>query len=149
QAEREIAAHVQALEERATREKRPRLTEAELAELEKKGDATCPRGQQYEHHQNKKLINCTGPQLVEMNWAQASEYYARRGFKRQPRGSTLRLERGAQVLDFEFTSPNSSTRAPCVAIVADPGIPWQETVTRATGTRPMRLKLGQPVPTKT
>lgn len=145
QAEAEITAHVKALEERATREKRPKLTEAELDELEKKGDPTCPRGQQYEHHQDKRLIDCKGPQLFEMNWEQASEYWARRGFVERVDGSKLEFERGAQAITFHYPAAKSTSSARCLEIVADPGIHWQETVTRATGVQPRYLSLDKPV----
>lgn len=148
QAEREIAAHVKALKERAAREKLPKLSAAELLDLEKGGDPSCPMGQQYEHHQNKKRIKCRGPQIVEMNWKRAAEYFDRRGFLKHPKGSTLRVERGAQVIDFQYKTADSTDRAECVTIVADPGIPWQETVTRATGVHPRHLTLGKPVVTK-
>jgi hypothetical protein len=127
------------------RQKRPKLSGAELDELEKKGDPTCPKGQQYEHHQDKRLIDCKGPQLVEMNWAQASEYWSRRGFVERADGAKQEFERGAQVITFHHSKAKSSTAANCVEIVADPGIHWQETVTRATGVQPRYLSLEKPV----
>ncbi len=146
-AKQQLTGHVKALEVRAEREKRPKLSEAELADLKKKGDPSCPKGQEYEHHQNNEVIKCTGPQMFEMGPAAISEYFKRRGFSKSEEKGRLRFERGAQVVDFEFASLSGSAPAECVSIVADPGIPWQETVTRATGVHPMRLKLGQPVKT--
>lgn len=146
-AQRQLTAHVAALKERAQREKRPKLSEAELAELKKKGDPSCPKGQEYEHHQNEQVIRCTGPQLYEMSPEEVTEYYKRRGFTKSVEGDRLRFERGAQVIDLEYEGLSAKSSAKCVSIVADPGIPWQETVTRATGVHPMRLELGKPVKT--
>src|SRR5690606_4685488 len=65
-AHRQLSAHVKSLKERATREKRPKLSPEELAELKEKGDTSCPKGQEYEHYQNGDVIKCTGPQMHEM-----------------------------------------------------------------------------------
>lgn len=146
-AHRQLTAHVKALEERAEREKRPKLSAEQLAELKKKGDPSCPKGQEYEHHQNKEVIKCTGPQLFEMSPPFVTEYFNRRGFKKSETGTHLAFERGAQVFEFSYAAISPSALPECVTIVADPGIPWQETVTRATGVQPMRLKLGKPVMT--
>src|SRR5690606_22646186 len=92
-------------------------------------------------------IDCKGPQLVDMNWSQASEYFSRRGFRETPDGSKLSFERGAQIFEFEYSTAKSSSAAGCVTVIADMGIPWQETVTRATGVQPQRVELGEPVKT--
>jgi hypothetical protein len=146
-AERKLVAHVASLKERAEREKRPKLTPAELADLKAKGDRSCPKGQEYEHYQNGEVIKCTGPQLVEMTPVDVTVYFKRRGFRKTEQGSLLCFERGAQVLEFAYASVKEGATPECVTIIADPGIPWQETVTRATGVNPLRLKLGKPVTT--
>ncbi len=146
-AHRQLTAHVAALKQRAEREKRPKLTEAELSALKTKGDPSCPKGQEYEHHQNKEVIKCIGPQLYEMDPNEVSEYYKRRGFSKSTEGNRLRFERGAQVIDLTYAALSPKAVAECVSIVADPGIPWQETVTRTTGVHPMRVELGKPVKT--
>jgi hypothetical protein len=146
-AHRQLVAHVKALEERAEREKRPKLTPEELAELKAQGDRSCPKGQEYEHHQNKEVIKCIGPQLFEMSPPDVTEYFKRRGFKKTETGNRLSFERGAQVFELDYAAISPSALPACLTIVADPGIPWQETVTRATGVQPPRLKLGSPVKT--
>lgn len=144
-AHRQLVAHVKALQERSLREKRPKLTPDQLAELKAKGDRSCPKGQEYEHHQNGEVIRCTGPQMFEMSPPDVTEYFKRRGFRKTEEGTRLSFERGAQVYEFEYAELSSSALPQCLTIVADPGIPWQETVTRATGVQPMRLKLEKPV----
>lgn len=146
-AHQKLVAHVKSLEERAEREKRPKLTAEELAELKAKGDRSCPKGQEYEHYQNSQVIKCTGPQMYEMTPEDVTEYFKRRGFKKTEAGKRLSFERGAQVLEFDYAALSAGALPECVTIIADPGIPWQETVTRATGVQPMRLKLGKPVTT--
>lgn len=146
-AHRQLVAHVKALQERAEREKRPKLTAEELADLKAKGDRSCPKGQEYEHHQNAEIIKCTGPQMYEMSPPDVTEYFKRRGFRKSEEGTRLSFERGAQVLEFDYAALSADALPECLTIVADPGIPWQETVTRATGVQPMRLKLGKPVVT--
>ncbi len=145
-AKRKLEAQVRALEERAGRKKRPKLSEAELAALEKKGDPSCPKGQQYEHHQNNKLISCTGKQIVEMNAAEATEYLERRGFTLRSAPPLLRFEKGAESYDFHFEKENDPKAASCVSVVAAMGIAWEETVARLSGVHPQKLKLGSPVP---
>lgn len=146
-AHQKLVAHVKALEERAEREKRPKLTPEQLVELKAKGDRSCPKGQEYEHHQNGDVIKCTGPQMYEMTPDDVTEYFKRRGFRKSEKGNVLSFERGAQVLEFAYTNLSAGALPECVTIIADPGIPWQETVTRATGVQPLRLKLGKPVTT--
>lgn len=146
-AQRQLTSHVNALKERAEREKRPKLTPEQLAELKAKGDRSCPKGQEYEHYQNGVVIKCTGPQLYEMSPADVTEYFKRRGFRKSETGNRLSFERGAQVLEFEYPAISADAVPECVTIVADPGIPWQETVIRATGVKPRGLKLGKPVTT--
>jgi hypothetical protein len=147
-AHRKLTAQMKGLKKQAERKERPKLSDAEMAVLKKSGDPTCPKGQQYEHHQNKALIDCAGPQLVEMNWAQASEYFDRRGYAEHPSGSVLSLEKGVERYDFRYAAPNSAAPPECLGIVAGPGVSWQETVTRATSVHPRKLSLGKPVKTK-
>ncbi len=85
-AQKKLMRQVEGLRELQDRPKTPPLTEEALAKLAKTGDPDCPRGQQYEHHQNKQMIRCTGPQLVEMNWLQAKGHFERRGFSSIERG---------------------------------------------------------------
>lgn len=148
EAKRRLEAQLKAMKAQAARPKKPKLTEAELVALEKKGDPSCPRGQQYEHHQDKRMIKCTGAQLVEMNWKQATSYFDNRGFAAHARGAVLRFEEGAKVYEFSFDKSESTSAPLCLTIVADPGIPWEEVVARTTGAHPARLKLSKPVSTK-
>lgn len=147
-AKEKLTRQVQGLKEIANRPKKKALTEAELAKLVKVGDPDCPRGQQYEHHQNKQMVKCTGPQIIEMNWEQAKGHFERRGYSVIEKGSLLRLERGAHVYDFAFDKAQSKKGAQCLTIVPDPGVPWEEVVTRATSVHPKKLALDKPVPTK-
>lgn len=147
-ARRQLAAQAEGLRAQAARKKRPQLSDAEMEALKTKGDPSCPQGQQYEHAQNQALIRCTGPQLIEMNWAQATEYFDRRGFTTREEGSILKLELGVEAYELHYAEAQSKKAPACVEIVAKPGVPWQEIVTRASSVHPRKLKLGSPVPTK-
>lgn len=147
-AREKLTRQVEGLKEIANRPKKKALSEAELAQLVKVGDPDCPRGQQYEHHQNKQMVKCTGPQIIEMNWEQAKGHFERRGYAVIEKGPLLRLERGAHVYDFEFDKAQSKKGPKCLTIVPDPGVPWEEVVTRATSVHPRKLGLDKPVPTK-
>jgi hypothetical protein len=153
-ARRQIKAQHEALEARALKAKRPQLTDAELADLEKNGDPTCPQGQGYEHHQNKKLIKCTGPQLVQMPWPQARKYFESRGYKQVTTdlpaavggGSVLRMEYGSEAFTFHYPKAEDASAVPrCLVVQSAPGAAWQEVVARATGAHPARLEPGEPV----
>lgn len=148
-AEQRLIQQLEGLAARSVPKKRPQLSEAELASLEKKGDPGCPRGQQYEHAQNQAMIRCVGPQLVEMNWDEALDHFVeRRQYSARQEGAHLKLERGSQVFHFAFSTPHARDPATCLTVVGAPGISWQELVARATGVQPRRLKLGRAVPTK-
>src|SRR5690606_2295074 len=137
------------LRARAVPKERPKLSEEELAKLEKTGDRDCPQGQRYEHPQNKKMIRCTGSQVIDMAWAEAEQQFAqRRGFAQLSEGAKLKFELGAEVVEFEFETPKAKSRAKCVSITGQPGIAWQELVARATGVEPRVMKLGKPIPSK-
>lgn len=151
---RQIKAQHEALEARAQRAQRPKLTEKELAELERKGDPNCPKGQGYEHHQSKKLIKCTGPQMVEMSWPRAKGYFESRGYKQVTTdlpaavggGSVLRMEYGSESFTFHYPRAEDPTAvARCLVVQGAPGTPWQEVVARATGANPARLEPNAPV----
>lgn len=129
--------------------KRETLSEAHLAELARNGDPDCPQGQKYEHPQNKQMVRCTGPQLIEMTTQDVQRHFVDAGgFSKRVEGNTLHLERGSEVYEFSYDSPASTARPLCVTVVGLRGISWQELVARSTGVQPRRLKLGQPVPWK-
>lgn len=137
------------LRARAVPKERPQLSPEELVKLEKSGDHGCPKGQSYAHPQNKKMIRCTGSQVIDMDWAEAEEQFReRRGFAQMTNGNQLKFESGAEVFEFEFDSAKAKSRARCVAITGQPGIAWQELVARATGIQPRVMKFGQPLPSK-
>jgi hypothetical protein len=147
-AEGKLTKQLSGLRARAAPKARPQLSAAELARLKDSGDPDCPRGQEYEHPQNKQRIRCTGPQVIEMNEAQAiHQFNERRGFTVHPQGTTLRFESGAEVVEFSFKEAHSAAAAQCVTITGEPGIAWQELVARATGVQPRTMKLGQPIAT--
>jgi len=147
-AEGKLTKQLSGLRARGVPKARPELSEAELGRLKTNGDPDCPRGQEYEHPQNKQRIRCTGPQVIEMNEAQAiHQFNERRGFTVHPEGATLRFESGAEVVEFSFKAAHSATPAQCVSITGEPGIAWQELVARATGVQPRPMKLGRPITT--
>jgi hypothetical protein len=148
-ARRELRAHLEVLEQRRSRPARRKLNEAELAEYVKKGDPTCPRGQGYKHAASGNEIKCRGPQLVELGYAAAREYYEKRGYKvTDEPPATLKAEYGAELYTFSYATPKDDNAATCVKLYPAPGMPWQEAAARATGTPPERLKPGDTVSSK-
>ncbi|HSC85740.1 MAG TPA: hypothetical protein VLC09_00635 [Polyangiaceae bacterium] len=147
EAKANLSGHLVALDKRASQGSPHALTPEQLAKLIKEGDPACPRGHAYEHGDSKKTIRCTGPQLYEMSLAQAQDHYTRRGFSLaiDPTRKRLKAEYGAEVVVFDFAESDSKKPAACLTLVAPPGIPWQEVVTRATGVPPARLTEGKPV----
>lgn len=152
-AHRQIKAQHDALEARAQRKARPQLTPEQLDALEKKGDPSCPAGQGYDHHQDKRLIRCTGPQMVDMPWPHALKYFESRGYKRVTQdlpvaaggGAVLRLEYGAESFTLHYPkAEDPKARPTCLVTMGAPGKPWQEIVARGTGTNPARLDLEKP-----
>lgn len=140
-----LSGHVETLKKRAERGAPHALAPDELKKLVEKGDPSCPRGHAYEHGDSKQTIRCTGPQLYEMAFAVARDHYSRRGFsvavdatKKQ-----LRAEYGAEVAIFSYDEAESKKPPTCLTLVASPGVPWQEVITRATGVPPARLVEGK------
>jgi hypothetical protein len=144
-AKRELSAQLELLVQRENRKKLDAPTAAELLELVKNGDASCPKGQAYKPRDSKNEVRCTGPQLVDMPAAALKTYYGERRFKLTTTESpaTLRAEHGAETFVFAFDRPDGTPR--CVTAYAVPGVSWQEVAARLTGAQPEKLKLGQPV----
>jgi len=146
-ARNQIGAHLEVLERRAARKKKAKQTPEEIAELVKKGDPTCPKGQAYLHGSAKKEIRCTGPQLVELGFEDVKEYFAERRYKLTTSDSPpgIKAEFGAELYVFTFQKPNDTQGARCVTIYPAPGISWQELVSRLTGVGPEKLEPGKPI----
>jgi len=146
QAKRELAAQRELLEQRESRKKISAPTAAELGELVKNGDPSCPKGQAYKPKDAKNEVRCTGPQLVDMSLAALSTYFGDRRFKLTVKDDpkTLRAEHGAETFVFTFSGANESAPS-CVTAYAPSGMSWQEVAARLTGAAPERLKLDQPV----
>ncbi len=123
------------------------LTPAELEALVQKGDPGCPKGTAYMYQKSEKKIRCTGPQVVDMNWKQAQDYFTHRGFKLHEEGATLKAESGSVTYTYTFAQSGDSQPASCVVVFSPPGIAWQETASRITGVRPRRIKEDQPIKT--
>lgn len=147
-AQRQVEAHLKALQERESEPERKKLTEAELAELVEKGDPNCPRGQGYEHGPSKKMIRCTGPLLTQMTLEQAREHFENRGFKVSSAGQPPVLEAEYGATRYRMVYGTGANKAPsCTEATAPPGVPWQEWTARLTGAHPQKLERGKPVPT--
>lgn len=147
-ARRQVSAHLKALEERAHRPERKKLSPQELAQLEKRGDPDCPKGQGYEHPQSEKMIRCTGKQLVQMPWSQAVEHFQKRGYKIRERQDPpgFKAEFGARAYEFTYEAPDSPSAPKCLVVTGKPRVAWQEIVARTTGVHPDRLDREKPVP---
>jgi len=147
-ARRELGSHLEVLNERAGKQKRSKPTPAEVEELIKHGDPSCPRGMAYKAEGSDKQVRCNGPQPIRMNFAKARDYYKSLGFRLTPSDSppSLRAEFGAELLVFSFATGNDSAPPRCLTYYPPPQMPWQEAVARLTGAQLNRIKLGAPVP---
>ncbi|MFZ5893204.1 MAG: hypothetical protein ACOY0T_19245 [Myxococcota bacterium] len=147
-ARRELASHLEVLNERASKQKRNKPSAAETEELIKHGDASCPRGMAYKAEGSDKQVRCTGPQPIRMNFAKARDYYKSLGFRVTPSDAppSLKAEYGAELLTFTFAAPNDSAPPRCLTYYPPPQMPWQEAVARLTGAQLNRIKAGAPVP---
>jgi hypothetical protein len=123
------------------------LSAEELARLVEDGDPSCPKGQAYKPKNAEQQIRCTGPKLADMNFAQAHDFYANRGFKVHVKDAQLKAEYGSESYTYDFANKDDPKPARCIHVFAPPGISWQESVARLTGALPHRLKEGQPVKT--
>jgi hypothetical protein len=146
-AKNQIRAHLELLERRAARKKKPKPSPEEIAELVKNGDPSCPKGQAYLHGTAKKEIRCTGPQLIDLGFEEVKEYFAERRYKLTTSDSppTIKAEYGAELYVFTFEKANDAKGARCVSIFPAPNVSWEELVSRLTGVGPEKLKSGQPI----
>lgn len=143
-AKHELSAQLELLARREGRKKLAAPTAAELLELVKSGDPSCPKGQAYKPKDSKNEVRCTGPQLVDMPASALKTYFSERRFKLTTSDPTsLRAEHGAETFVFSFAQPDGVPR--CVTAYAASGVSWQEVTARLSGAAPERLKLGQPV----
>jgi hypothetical protein len=123
------------------------LAPGELEKLLADGDPNCPKGQAYKPKGSDKEVRCSGPKLADMNWSQAKAFYQGRGFKMSEQASVLRAEYGSESYSYHYAAANDAKPANCIEVFAAPGISWQESVSRLTGTPPHRLAEGKPVKT--
>jgi hypothetical protein len=147
-AESELKTQLQAIARRGDRKKRAKPSAADVEELVKKGDDSCPRGMAYKAENSDRQIKCTGPQPVRMNYATARDYYSGSGYKVTPSESPpeLRVEYGAELMVFSYARPNDSNPPKCLTLYPLPDMPWQEAVARATGAQLPKIKRDLPVP---
>ncbi|MBK7582969.1 MAG: hypothetical protein IPI67_22585 [Myxococcales bacterium] len=144
----DLAAHLERLKRKATDPARQPLSAEELAELVAKGDPHCPKGQGYKHSASGNEIRCNGPQVVEMNYAAARDYFDRRGYKLSDvEPAQLKAELGAESLVLAYQKPKDTQPPRCIIIYPPPDQSWQEAAARATGTRPDLLKVGGSITT--
>ncbi|OQX68271.1 MAG: hypothetical protein B6A08_10920 [Sorangiineae bacterium NIC37A_2] len=135
-------------QERAKRAQVKPLSPEEQAELIKKGDPSCPRGEAYQLGEPPKLVRCTGATLFEMDEKAARAALERDGYRflTEPGDKVQKAEHGSKTFLLEF----GETSAPpiCVRALAKPGVPWQETAARLLGVQPQKLMAGKKVSTK-
>jgi hypothetical protein len=137
----QLFAHKRRLEQHVSKKATARLTAAELEQLVNNGDPSCPKGQAYKHGESGKEVRCTGRQPIAMNYAQAKEFYADRGFKTKEIDSppSLEAEFGSEKYVFYFDRKGSSRPPVCLTIYPRPGMSWHEAVARTTGARLDRM----------
>ena len=143
-AKNQLSAQLDYIRKKANRRETRKLTPEQLAVFLKSGDPSCPKGQGYKHKPSGKEIKCAGPQIVEMSWPSAKDYFESRGYKVTTLTGppTLKAEYGAELYVFSYSAVEDLQAARCVRLYPPPGIPWQEWTSRATGTPPNRLKPG-------
>jgi hypothetical protein len=146
-AKNQLSAQLAAIEKRAARRKRPKHKPEELAQLEKRGDPNCPKGQAYRHKELGKEIRCIGPQVSDMSFGQAKAYFSERNYSIQTtdQPASLRAEYGSERFVFDYESPNDTKPPKCLTLYPAPGVPWDEATARATGAAPDKLKRGTPI----
>jgi hypothetical protein len=137
----QISGHLQLVQERRSSRKRSKLTPEEIDRLVANGDPNCPKGQGWKHPSGKE-VHCSGPQLVDMSWKQAKEYFEDRGYRVQVGDSapTLKAEYGAELYTFTYASKEDPGPPRCLVMYPAPQVTWQEATARATRTPPWRLK---------
>ncbi|HET9930927.1 MAG TPA: hypothetical protein VFQ35_09580 [Polyangiaceae bacterium] len=145
-ARRELAAHIETLNERAGKTRRNKPTPEQVEELIKHGDSSCPRGMAYKAENSDKQIRCTGPQPIRMTFEKARDYYKSLGFRVTATESppSLRAEYGAELVLFSFANKDEGPR--CLTYYPPPQMPWAEAVARLTGAQLNRIKENTPVP---
>lgn len=128
-------------------ERRIEVSPEALAQLVQSGDPKCPKGQGYLHAKSGKRIVCVGPQPVDMNRAEAEQYFKGRGYKLSPGSSAgeLRFEYGAELVVFAYADAAGKVAPRCVTLYPPPDRSWQELTARLTGVQPARLEANQPI----
>lgn len=140
-ARNQLSSQVDYLKKKASRREQRKLTPEQLASFVKSGDPGCPKGQAYKHRDSGKEIRCAGPQIAELSYKDAKDYFDGRGYKitAEP-PATLKTEYGAELFVFTYTTVDDPNPPTCVTIYPAPGTSWQEETARATGVPPQRLK---------
>jgi hypothetical protein len=136
-----------ALLKRAARAQHAALSPDDLARLLKNGDPNCPKGQAYEAGPDKKLVKCSGPQIVELGWDAAKKYFDSRGYSTTLTDTppTLKAEYGSEVFTFTYSAKSDPKPPVCLSVVGAPGVPWQEVTMRASGVQPQKLERDKPI----
>jgi hypothetical protein len=141
-AKRQLVGHLEYIKNRPSRNESAELTPEQLEKLVKEGDPDCPKGQAYKHRGSGKEVRCKGPQIADMGWKQADEYWKGRGFKTKVGKSppTLTAEFGSELYIYEYTRPDDPKPPKCLTLIPAPGVPWMEATARATGAKLRFLK---------
>jgi hypothetical protein len=139
-----LSSHRTLLVERDERKRGSSLTPEQLESYVKSGDPNCPKGQAYSHKPSGKEIRCTGLRPAEMSRALAEKYFKGKGFRaiQGAPSERLSMESGAERYLFYYRDAAGSAPPYCLVLYPKPGIPWQEAISRLTGTSPEKLKLG-------
>jgi hypothetical protein len=146
-AKNELSAHLDYMKRKAGEAPKPKISPDQLAELVKKGDPDCPKGQAY-RPSPKQEIRCTGPQIADMNWKAATTYFGNRGYKMTVTPPTVRAEYGAELLVFTFTAADDEKPAKCLTYYPVPGETWQEATGKVTGVQMRKLENAKTVKTE-
>jgi hypothetical protein len=140
-AKNQLVGHLDYMKKHANAKENAKLTPEQIETLVKQGDPDCPKGQAYKHHASGKEIRCRGPQIVDLGYASAKEYWEGRGFKTKASTSppSLTFEYGAELYVYEYDSVGDTRGPGCLTMYPAPGIPWIEATARATGVQPRLL----------
>ncbi len=141
----QIQAQHDALVKRAGRTKRTPLTADELARFKRAATRAVPQGARLRARRDQDAHQVQRSAIAEMPWPLASKYFESHHLKLTKTDTQLSAEYGAEKFTFTYRKQNDAGPPVCLAIVAAPGIPWQEVTTRASGVHPDRMKRDEPL----
>lgn len=138
-----VERHLSRLEKGEIKAPPPPPGVVELADLEKKGDPACPKGQGYQHPVLNKLIKCSGPTMVERNYKQVGEYFEKHRIQAAVKDAMIRGEQSGITYTYMFDKVGSEQSAYCLTIDAPKDKKKEELISFATNIEVDKIKVEQ------